>query len=219
MNTESLNKQMKNMMNIFHTYQKKQSRSLGDVLIENEIAELGEYSTTIATTSTTNTTLYPEQVITYLPIKKDYVVFVLRNGVKTYNCIIKYAVYAVNINGITYSSTLILRNNTQLPVIIYGESFTDPSDIVNSAYFYEYEKNRSLYLRKKAVSVNNPARLEELLVTYHSVNNNQIIDGTLITTNIDDELLDFSFIIKNKTYISDAYHNDLLYMANALIMF
>jgi hypothetical protein len=208
----------------------KVARPLGDVEIE-EILE------TIVTTEPSTTSITTEKMVR--PIKKDFMTItpfssigivqidtLLSTGTnrhvvcKRQTDIIKYAVYAVLVDEMTYVITLVLRNYNPLPTLSYSESTLDPSDIIDNAYLYEVGRPRSLYLRNYAKRVNNPDQIIDLNVLQQpETGPEKVFDGTIFVTDVDEELINLSIIVKNGEYISSDPFEKLLFTVNSLISF
>ena len=117
--------------------------------------------------------------------------------------IIKYCVFALFLNKKTYVLTTINKRDMDETIITYTESLLDPTQIIDAAYLYEKQKNRSLYIKRFVRQENNPERLQDLMVDQILENPiNQLFTGVIEVTNIDPELINLNIIIKNGTYIS-----------------
>ena len=132
--------------------------------------------------------------------KKDYAVLEIRNPDSQ---IIKYGVFALFFNDVTYVLTTTNKRLMDETVIVYTESTIDPSIIVDTAYLYEKQIGRTLYLRRFVRRENNPERLTVLTNdTLPMAPISQILTGEIGVTPIGMDLMDLNIIIKNGTYIS-----------------
>jgi len=213
----------------------KVARPLGDVEIEEILETIA--TTEPATTEPATTSITTKKMVR--PIKKDFMSItpfssigivqigtLLSTGInrqvicKRQTDIIKYAVYAVLVDEVTYVITLVLRNYNPLPTLSYSESSSDPSDIVDNAYLYEVGRERSLYLRNYAKRVNNPDQIIDLSILQQpETGPEKVFDGTIFVTDVDEELINLSIIVKNGEYISSDPFEKLLFTVNSLISF
>ena len=131
--------------------------------------------------------------------KKDYAVLEISNPDSQ---IIKYGVFALFFNDVTYVLTTTNKRLMDETVIVYTESTSDPSVIVDTSYLYEKQIGRTLYLRRFARRENNPERLTDLTTDIPMAPISQMLMGEIGVTPIGMDLMDLNIIIKNGTYIS-----------------
>lgn len=149
--------------------------------------------------------------------KKDYFILEFNDP---RSLITKLGVFALFFNGKTYVLNTTNKRGMNETIITYAESALDPSAIVETAYFYQKQIDRTLYLKSVAVQQNNPERLEDLtIVQIPEKPVNQLFTDEIPVTYIAPELINLSIIIKNGNYISTTDFNTLNAVVTIMIAF
>lgn len=160
-------------------YSTQNTKTIGDVALEQALATLSRQTSPFVATSL-NTTRY----------KKDYIIMNI-NDKKSQ--ILRYGIFALFLNTLTYVVTTTTKQDLDKVIITYSTSSYDPTQIVDIAYKYQTSTDRSLIQKSIAKELKNP----------------EILQNTIIISNIDPVLMNLNIIIKNKTYMSTTDFNTL----------
>lgn len=179
--------------------------SIGDLAMEQLISLFGEIN------------FKQQPTPAKIKLKKDYITFIINDPDSD---LIRYSVYALLVGATTSVLDVSFKKNLDLPILIYTETIRDPSDIIESVYFFEVQQHRTVFIRRFIKQQNNAARITPLTILKHTEKRYDLFfTGDVIVEDVDQDLIDLEIIIRNQAYISTTPFETLLNMIVILTSF